>query len=228
MAQGIYQDITDVANGLPFKDNLSQAHQQVATKDGKVYGLPLLVDSSLMIYNKDLFDKAGLDSEAPPANFEEIYTGAKKIRGLGGKTYGFSFAGNCAGCMAYTTMPFASAAGTPLISADGKTASIDNPAFTAVGDLYRKLYAEDIVPSAAKADDGTTWSAAFNAGQVGMIPLGTFDFPTLAKDAKFKWGVASFPSPDGSATSTFVGVTSSVCHAARRTTPKRWTSSPGR
>lgn len=203
--QGIYQDITGVANSLPFKDSLSQAHQQASSKDGKVYGLPLVVDSSLMIYNKDLFAKAGLDPEKPPTNFDEIYTAAKKIRALGGKTYGFYFAGNCAGCLAYTLMPFAAAAGTPPISADGKQASIDNPAFTAVSDLYRKMYDEGIVPSAAKTDDGTTWVSAFNAGQVGMIPVGTFDFINLNKDAKFKWGVAPFTSPDGSATSTFVG-----------------------
>lgn len=203
--QGIYQDITAVADGLPFKGSLSQAHQQAASKDGKIYGLPLIVDSSLMIYNKDLFAKAGLDPEKPPANFDEIYADAKKIRALGGDTYGFYFPGNCTGCLAYTLMPFAAAAGTPPVSADGTKASIDNPAFTAVGDLYRKMYAEQIAPSAVKSDDGTTWVAAFNAGQIGMVPVGTFDFVNLKKSASFKWGVAPFTSPDGSKTATFVG-----------------------
>ncbi|WP_433434940.1 ABC transporter substrate-binding protein [Nonomuraea sp. CA-141351] len=203
--QGLYQDITEVANTLPAKSNLSQAHQQVATKDGKIYGLPLLVDSSLMIYNKDLFTKAGLDPDKPPANFDEVYRAAKAVRGLGGNTYGFYFPGNCAGCLAYTLMPFAAAAKTPPLAEGGAKAQIDSPAMTATAALYRRLYAEQLVPSAAKTDDGTTWSAAFNAGQIGMIPIGTFDFLALAKSAKFKWGVAPFTSPDGSATATFVG-----------------------
>ncbi|MBF8191418.1 sugar ABC transporter substrate-binding protein [Nonomuraea sp. K274] len=203
--QGIYQDITEAANSLPFKESLSQAHQQVATRDGKVYGLPLLVDSSLMIYNKDLFAQAGLDPEKPPTDFTGIYEAAKAIRGLGGKTYGFYFPGNCPGCLAYTLMPAAVAAKTPPLSQDGTRAQVDSPAIKAAADLYRKLYAEGIVPSAAKTDDGTTWTTAFNAGQIGMLPVGTFDFPDLAKTAKFKWGVAPFTAPDGSATATFVG-----------------------
>ncbi|WP_433005660.1 ABC transporter substrate-binding protein [Kribbella sp. CA-294648] len=203
--QGLYRDITDKAEDLPFKDNLAQAHQKVVTRDGKVYGLPLLVDSSLLIYNKDLFTKAGLDPEKPPANFDEMYRYAKAIRGLGGKTYGFYFAGNCAGCLAYTLMPFTAAAGTPPVAEDGKKAQIDSPALTATADLYRRLYAEGIVPSGAKTDDGATWTAAFNAGQIGMIPVGTFNFLALAKGAKFTWGVAPFTAPNGGATSTFVG-----------------------
>lgn len=202
--QGIFRDITKLADGLPFKSDLSQAHQQAASKDGKIYGLPLLVDSSLIVYNKTLFKKAGLDPEKPPTSFADIDTDARAIRALGGDTYGFYFAGNGAGSMAYSAMPFAAAAGTPPLEDDGTKADIDSPAFTAVGDLYRNLYKDGVVPSAAKADDGTTWTASFIAGKIGILPVGTFVFGAL-KDAKFDWGIAPLPAPDGSASSTFVG-----------------------
>lgn len=203
--QGIYIDITKMADGLKFKDELSQAHQEAASKDGKIYGVPLLVDSSLIIYNKDLFEKAGLDPEKPPTSFDEIYEDAKAIRALGGDTYGFYYPGACPGCLSYTLMPYASAAGTPPLFDDGKKAAIDSEAMTATAELYKKLFDEGIVPTAAKADDGTTWTAAFNAGQVGILPVGTFAFGGLKENAKFEWGIAPLPAPDGSASGTFVG-----------------------
>ncbi len=204
VAQGIYRDITAVADALPFKDSLSQAHQEAASKDGKIYGLPLLVDSSLIIYNKTLYKKAGLDPEKPPTSFAEIEQQATAIRALGGDTYGFYFPGNSPGALSYSVMPFAAAAGTPPITGGGKKSDIDSDAFRTVGDLYRSLYEKGAVPSAAKSDDGTTWTASFNAGKIGILPVGTFDFGALEK-AGFDWGVAPLPAPDGSGSSTFVG-----------------------
>jgi len=205
VAQGIYRDITELADGLPFKETLSQAHQEAASKDGKVYGLPLLVDSSLIIYNKDLFTRAGLDPEAPPTSFDEIYQDAKAIRALGGDTYGFYFPGNSPGGLSYSIMPYAAAAGEPPLQEDGTKAAIDSDAMTATADLYKRLYDEDIVPSGAKTDDGTTWTASFNAGKIGILPVGTFNFGALNADPTFDWGVAPLPAPDGSASGTFVG-----------------------
>ncbi len=202
--QGLYRDITSKVKSLPFYKDLTPAHSQAASRDGKIYGTPLVVDSSLIIYNKDLFKKAGLDPEKPPANFEDIYKDAKAVRALGGDTYGFYFAGNSAGANAYTLFPYAAAAGTPPLQGDGTKASIDNKAFTATLDLYKKMYDEGIAPSAVKSEDGSTWPTAFEAGQIGIIPLGTFEFSKLAT-APFQWGVAGLPAPDGSKTSTFVG-----------------------
>jgi len=202
--QGLYQDITSKVKGLRFYKDLTPAHSEAASRDGKIYGTPLVVDSSLIIYNKDLYSKAGLDPEKAPANFDDIYKDAKAIRALGGDTYGFYFAGNSAGANAYTLFPYAAAAGTPPLQDDGTKASIDNKAFNATLDLYKRMYDEGIIPSAAKSEDGSTWPAAFEAGQIGIIPLGTFEFATLAK-APFQWGVAELPAPDGAKTSTFVG-----------------------
>lgn len=204
VAQGIYKDITEVADALPFKDSLSQAHQAAASKDGKVYGLPLVVDSSLMIYNKTLYEAAGLDPEKPATSFAEIEEHATAIRELGGDIYGFYFPGNSSGALSYSVMPFAAAAGTPPITDDGTKSDINSEAFQAVGDLYRSLFEADVVPSGAKSDDGTTWTTSFNAGKIGIVPVGTFNFGPL-EEVDFEWGVAPLPSPDGTSSSTFVG-----------------------
>lgn len=202
--QGLFQDITAQVESLPFADDLSPAHSDAASLDGKIYGAPFIVDSSLIIYNKDLFTQAGLDPESPPTSFDEIYADAAAVRALGGDTYGFYFGGNCSGCNAYTMMPYLAAAGEPPLEDDGTTANIDSDAMNETLALYKKMVDNDIVPAGAKTEDGSTWSALFNAGKIGIIPIGTFDFAALA-DASFDWGIAALPAPDGSAGSTFVG-----------------------
>lgn len=205
VTQGLYQDLTEKVKALPFSASLVQAHLAASSTDGKIFAVSHKVDSSLIFINKDLFQKAGLDPNSPPKNFQDIYADAKKIRALGGDTYGFYFAGNCAGCNAYTAFPYAAAAGHPPLSADGKKADIDNDAFTQAFALYKKMFDEGIAPSSAKTEDGSTWTASFLAGKVGIYPAGSFLFADLLAKAKFSWGVTPLMSPDGSKTSTFVG-----------------------
>jgi raffinose/stachyose/melibiose transport system substrate-binding protein len=44
------------------------------TYDGKVWTMPYYMQSYLMMYNKDLFKKAGLDPEKPPQTMDELIT----------------------------------------------------------------------------------------------------------------------------------------------------------
>lgn len=203
--QGLYTDITDRVKALPFAKDLTPAHSEAASRDGRIYGVPHVVDSSLLVYNKTLFKKAGLDPEAPPKDFAELYADAKAIREkVGGDTYGFFFAGNCPGCNAYTMFPYLAAAGTPPLVDDGTKADLDSPAMVEVLKLYRKMWTEKLVPSSAASEDGSTWSKQFVDGKIGIIPIGNFLFGSVA-DVGFEYGIAPLMAPDGSKGSTFVG-----------------------
>lgn len=203
--QGLLQDITAQVKALPFYSTLSHAHTKAASRDGKIYGTPFTVDSSLIMYNKTLFTKAGLDPNSPPKNFSEIYNDASTIRTkLGGDTYGFYFPGNCAGCLAYSVLPYLAAAGKPIFTNDGNTAQVDTDAMKQTLGLYKKLYSQNIVPASAKSDDGTNWATLFNAGKIGILPIGTFNFGA-ATTAKVNYGVTALPAPDGSSAAGFIG-----------------------
>jgi multiple sugar transport system substrate-binding protein len=203
--QGLFRDITEPVKNLPFYASLSRAHMEAASAGGKIYGTPFIVDSSLILYNKDLFKRAGLDPSHGPANFDEIYTDAKAIRGaVGGDTYGFYFGGNCAGCNAYTMFGYLAAAGARPFTNDGKTSNMDTPAMKATLDLYKRLWDEGLVAPSAQTEDGSNWVTLFNQGKIGILPRGTANFVNL-KNAKFEWGVAPLPAPGGSATAGFIG-----------------------
>lgn len=61
--------------------------------DGVAYGVPMYVSPFLLYYNKDLFEKAELDPEAPPTTYEEMLEMAPKLAALttedGNKVYAF-------------------------------------------------------------------------------------------------------------------------------------------
>ncbi len=203
--QGVFQDITAQLDDLPFRDDISPAHIDAASLDDKAFGVPLIVDSSLIMYNKDLYTAAGLDPEQGPTSFDEIYSQAKAIRdNVGGDTYGFYFSGNCHGCNAYTMFGNLAAAEEPPFAEDGAVAQIDTDAMDATLSLYKKLYDEGIVPESAMSDDGKQWSGLFNEGKIGILPIGNFNF-SAAEEADVNYGVVGLPAPDGSSSSGFVG-----------------------
>jgi multiple sugar transport system substrate-binding protein len=157
------------------------------------------------LYNKTLFEKAGLDPNKGPASYADILTDSRAIRSkIGGDTYGFYFGGNCSGCNAYTMLANLAAAGDVPFKDNGKTANFDTPAMKSTLDLYKQLWDDGLVAPSAKSEDGTNWVTLFNQGKIGILPRGTGDFVNL-KDAKFDWGVSSLPAPDGSKTSAFIG-----------------------
>ena len=79
---GQMTDLTAEAKALPFFDKLSPSHVRLATYEGKLYAVPFSAEASVLVYNTELFKKAGLDPERPPANFAEIEQDAQKITAL--------------------------------------------------------------------------------------------------------------------------------------------------
>src|SRR5689334_2823094 len=203
--QGLFKDITSDIKALPYFSSIAQSHITVASLNNKIYAVPHKLDSSVFFYNKDLFKKAGLDPEKPPANFDDILNYARKITALGNGITGFDLAGSCGGCGVYTLFPYAWADGTEMLPDNGKKVDINNKSFKAIFTLYKQLSDEKLVDSSDKAQDGSTWPANFEAGKVGMLPLGSPIVGDLLKQTKFQWGVTPLMSPDGSKTSTFIG-----------------------
>ena len=83
MKAGFLKDITEEMKGDPNYASVAQAYKDIATYDGKIYGAGFTPDVSILIWNKDLFRKAGLDPDKAPETIQEIHADATKIRALG-------------------------------------------------------------------------------------------------------------------------------------------------
>src|SRR6185312_563280 len=134
-----------VRNALPFKSALSPGHLKLATIGSTYYGVPYLADLSVLWYNKALFKKAGLDPNSPPTSYAEIVSDAQKISKLGHGIYGFSFAGNCQGCLGFTMLPSMWAAGQHMLNGPlgQQTANVANDApLKTMLAAYQKMWSE--------------------------------------------------------------------------------------
>lgn len=204
-SQGLYIDISDKVAALDYGDQLAPSHLEAGSWEGTLYAVPHKLDSSVMYYNKDLFEQAGLDPEKPPTNFDEVLEYSRAVSELGDDIYGFNMGGNCGGCGVYTMFPYAWAAGEEVLSADGTTANFDTPVWREIFALYKATWDEGMNPQSALSEDGSTWQSAFLAGKVGVFAQGSPIVSEIMTQATFDWGVTPLMAPDGSGTATFVG-----------------------
>lgn len=61
-----------------------------STAKGEMLSFPFNSSSTVMWYNKDAFRKAGLNPDAPPKTWPEVFEAAKKLKGAGWDKCGFS------------------------------------------------------------------------------------------------------------------------------------------
>jgi multiple sugar transport system substrate-binding protein len=75
--------LLDVTNRVTpeMKSGMFPASWNGVTRNGKIYGMPWLMDVKYFMYNKDMLSKAGIT--APPATWEELADQAKTIKQKG-------------------------------------------------------------------------------------------------------------------------------------------------
>ncbi len=75
--------LLDITDRVPpdTKDGVFEAAWEVSVVDGKVYGMPWLLDQKYFFYNEDLLKQAGFD--APPTTWEELVEQSKVIKEKG-------------------------------------------------------------------------------------------------------------------------------------------------
>ena len=89
--------------------------------EDKTYGVPQVTDTLGLMYNKALFEKAGLDPEAPPTTWAEVPEAAKALKSKA-KVDGIYL--NSGG---YFLLPFIYGEGADLVDVDGQTITVNSP-----------------------------------------------------------------------------------------------------
>ncbi|MST31275.1 extracellular solute-binding protein [Acidimicrobiaceae bacterium USS-CC1] len=204
--EGAFMNLTKYVDALPYKSSLSPGHLGLATYEGKYYGVPYLADLSVLWYNKKLFAEAGISS--PPTTFAAILADAKKVQALGHGNHGFSFAGDCEGCLGFTMLPDVWATGTHLISGSiphQKASVAGNSALKQLLTLYRTIWADHLYAPGDRTQNGTTWGANFVKGHTGIFPGGYGSIrPKLTSADRANFADVPLPGPSGGY-STFDG-----------------------
>jgi multiple sugar transport system substrate-binding protein len=206
MKAGFLKDITTEMKADPNYASVAQAYKDIATYDGKIYGAGFTPDVSILVWNKDLFKKAGLDPEKAPATLQEIHDDAKKIRALGPDTYGYYFAGSCQGCNIFVTSPMMVAAGAKLLPTKPGDSALQGDGVKDVLTQMHEMWAEGLIPESAQADTGANFVANFETGKIGVQGGGGFLIADMKKDhPEVNFGVGFLPGTKPGQQSAFVG-----------------------
>jgi multiple sugar transport system substrate-binding protein len=174
-AAGQLEDITDYFKDDATLKTASPGHIQVSTYDGRLYGVPLYADVSVLFWNKDLFKKAGLDPEVGPASLQDIHDMAAKITGIEEGVYGYYLAGNCAGCNIFTFGPLIWASGGTIEPKDAADEPLTGDNLKGVLEWARMMHKEGLINPANQAENGETFHLQFGSGKVGIMGTGNFN-----------------------------------------------------
>lgn len=218
-SSGLFTDLTERIESLPFADDLAPSHIDAGTFEGSKYVVPHTLDLSVLFYNKDLYTQAGLDPEQPPTTLTEWDQHARAIDALGDDVHGTFFGGNCGGCGVFTWWPSIWAAGEEVMNDDGTEAYLASDVAQQVYDVYRGWAADDITAPGARDETGTTWTGYFPEGDIGVMPMPSTTFGLMPDGLDF--GVAPIPGPDGGE-STFVGGDAVGISAASESVDQAW------
>ena len=196
-------DITDYVRALDYADDLTPAHMELGMYEGRNYAVPTAVDGSFIIYNIDLFEQAGLDPDNPPSTWDEMLEAMRAINALGDDIYGYWFSLGCAGCNAFTFLPFIWASGGDVLSDDysGPTL-LEDPIVRESLEFYNTIWEEGLVPEGASIDNGSNFTNAFAAGNIGMAGTGNFSLSRYKNEfPDINFDLFHIPGKDGGSAS---------------------------
>jgi multiple sugar transport system substrate-binding protein len=206
MKAGFMTDITDQMKDDPNIKRVSPSHIKLATYKGRLYGVPGTPDVSVLLWNKDLFKRAGLDPEKGPTTMQEVYEDAKKIRALGPDIYGYYIAGNCGGCNIFTVAPMMWATGAHVVPTSPDDEALKDGDIKGVLEILHKMWVEGLMPEAVRGAGPSEFHSAFYPGKLGMFAHGNFQIGLIKNKAPdLDFGITFIPGLKEGQVSSFAG-----------------------
>ncbi|MEU8833723.1 extracellular solute-binding protein [Streptomyces sp. NBC_01707] len=197
-------DITDQVKSLPSSDQFDKRALAPGTDaKGHNYGLPTSEFALSLVYNRELFKKAGLDPDDPPKTWDEVRQDAKAISektGLPG--YAQPTTNNTGG---WTLTAMAYTYGGRIEKEEGgkQVAAFNDTPVQQALDWLKALRWQDNSMGTQQLRDAGEIQKSFSAGRIGMMmatPSTYVDHITKYNGDPKIYGVAALPSASRSAT----------------------------
>jgi multiple sugar transport system substrate-binding protein len=170
------------------------AARKTATVDGKVIGIPALVDNLGLIYNKKLFDAAGVSYPTADWTWDDFRAAAKAINDPAKKIYGSAYSVSGSEDTTWHLWPLLWQRGGQILSADGKTATFNSPAGVGALDFLRSMAVDDKSMYLDQTDE--KYMPLFEDNRIGMVMDGPWDLYDL-KNKNIDYGVTQLPGYNG-------------------------------
>lgn len=188
-------DITaKVAEPAVRWSELPEAGRLTASPGGTTIGFPALVDNLSLLYNKKLFDGAGLSYPTNNWTWDQFRAAAKKLTNASRSTYGFGYPVDGGEDTTWHLWPLLWQKGGEILSADGKKSAFNSPQGVAALDFLRSMAVDD--KSVYLDQTAEKYGPLFVSGQIGMIISGPWQLYDLVQ-GKTDYGVSYLPAFDG-------------------------------
>lgn len=165
---------------------------------GKQYGVPDSFSNVVLIYNKELFDKAEVPYPTNDWKWADMMAAGEKIRALDQDTFGLfrpvSF---------HEFYKAAKQNGSSLMNDDMTAFTVNTPQnVEALETMVSWQNGSNIMPTAAQMGGMGDWDL-FKSGRLGMIVTGIWAFGDFKENITFQWDVAVEPGNTNKATHFF-------------------------
>ena len=169
------------------------SERQAATVDGKVVGVPALVDNLSLVYNKKLFEQAGIPEPTNDWTWADFRAAAKKLTDASTHSYGWAYVNDGSEDTVWRFLAMLWQAGGDLLTSDNSKPAFDNAAGLAALTQLRDMAVTD---KSVYLDTGNgNYLNLFNSGKVGMLWTGPWDLSSINSDVDY--GVTYLPGYNG-------------------------------
>jgi multiple sugar transport system substrate-binding protein len=170
------------------------------THQGRTYGFPWLLGTRVLFYNKDLLYRAHYDPEKPPLNWADWLSQSAAIDDLGPDIHGFAANAFEQHRLYKKFLPFFWSDGGQLLSANGDTCLLAQPAGIGALEFYVALCETGLIETQRELD------LAFGRGRIGFAISGDWLLDQLRRNPDApRFGVALLPKPEGGESISFAG-----------------------
>ncbi len=163
-----------------------------STGKGELLSFPFNSSSTVMWYNKDAFRKAGLNPDAPPKTWPELFEAAKKLQASGHPTCGFSTAWvtwvNIEQFSVWHNVPLATR-GNGIDGFDAEL-KINSPVHVKHFETLAELQKTKTFDYSGRTNAG---EGRFTSGECPIMVTSSGSYGTIKANAKFEWANAPMP-----------------------------------
>jgi multiple sugar transport system substrate-binding protein len=186
-------DLTSRVQDPSFNWNdFFEGERAVATVDGKVLGIPALVDNLAIVYNTDLFTEAGVPTPSPDWTWDDVRSAAKVVTDPANKVFGMVFPADASETMVWQYEAMLWEAGGDILNADNTQAAFNSDSGVRAATMLQSMSQDGSLYLDFHPDSGQ-YLNLFNDGKIGMVITGPWDLSGIP-DANY--GVQFMPSFD--------------------------------
>jgi multiple sugar transport system substrate-binding protein len=186
-------DLTSRVNAPAFHwSDYFPGERDVATVNGKVLGVPALVDNLAVVYNKDLFKKAGVPFPKADWTWADFVSAAKAISDPSQNIFGLTLPADGSETTVWEYEAMLWEAGGDILNSSNTQAAFNSAAGVRALTTLQQMQQDNSLYLDYHPDSGKS-EELFNSGNIGMIITGPWD---LSSFPDVNYGVQIMPSFD--------------------------------